>query len=366
MINKMKINNKWRVKIVEPEDCDWNELISRVNSDVYHTQEYLRACTVEEEGEIKVIIFKNNCHTIGMPLLIRKLCFENNYKDAASPYGYPCVIGDIETFEAWQSVWNEMKGFFSEYGLVSAFLRFHPLLTSSFCLEAASAFCDLIYHGETVYQNIDVSEDVLWSETRPSIRYDINKLKRGPWRYVPDDWDLLESFCKNYEMTMRRVGADKKYYFSKQYFDRLGEMRKHGSVSLHTIIDADGISVTSGLFFRREGIVQYHLGATNDLYLRYAPTKLLLNEVRLWYGSRNAKIIHYGGGIGGQNDSLFKFKSGFSKKRAKYYTGQMIADEKKYCEMVEKNLITLERAGEKPKDNYFPAYRAPGVCMSEV
>jgi hypothetical protein len=359
--NREMKNMQWSAKLVDPEDAEWIELVDRVTTDVYHTPEYLRLCAIEEEGDIKVILFKRNGSVVGLPLFISNLGNGDNGKDAASPYGYPGVVGDLVDVEDWKSVFSEMMVYFSELGFVSVFLRFHPLLTSGELIEAISDYGEVICHGETVYQNIDVDKEVLWSETRPRIRTEINKLRNNGWAYVPDDWTYIESFCENYNMTMRRVNASEKYYFSARYYDFLKEMQKNGSVSLHTVIDRTGAPATSGLFFRRGGIVQYHLGGTHDLYIKDAPAKLLFHEVRLWYRRKHAKIIHYGGGLGGQNDSLFQFKSGFSKKRAKFFTAQFIIDKNKYGKLVEIRIQSLKAKGEKLKTNYFPEYRAPGM-----
>jgi hypothetical protein len=353
-------NNQWSAMLVDPEDAEWVELISRVNTDVYHTPEYLRLCEIEEDGEIKLLMIKRNGRVVGLPLFIRTLCDSGNGKDAASPYGYPSVIGDVCDTQEWVSVISEMMNFFAEHEFVSVFLRFHPLLTTNECIEAISGFGKVIYHGETVYQNIDVDEEVIWADTRPRFRSEINKLRKNGWRYVSDDWTYIDSFCENYTMTMRRVNASRRYYFSSQYFDWLKEMQKTGSVSLHTLLDREGVPATSGLFFRRGGIVQYHLGGTNDLFIKDAPAKLLFHEVRLWYRCQDAHIIHYGGGFGGQNDTLFQFKSGFSKNRAKYFTGQFIIDKNKYCDLVNQRIELLEAKGQVLIKNYFPEYRAPG------
>ena len=75
---------------------------------------------------------------------------------------------------------------------------------------------------------------------------------------------------------------------------------------------------------------------------------------------RGNEFLNIEGGIGGSTeDSLYKFKSGFSKQRHSFLTSRMIIDESKYNLLTDLKAQHLEKSSEELiKSNFFPAYRA--------
>jgi hypothetical protein len=84
--------------------------------------------------------------------------------------------------------------------------------------------------------------------------------------------------------------------------------------------------------------------------------KLVIHFVRLWGKQRGYSIFHLGGGAGALEDSLFRFKAGFSPYRSEFLTLRMIPNERRY-------VAATHRAGRPvnlPADleaDYFPPYR---------
>ncbi len=94
--------------------------------------------------------------------------------------------------------------------------------------------------------------------------------------------------------------------------------------------------------------MQYHLAGTSEEFIRETPMKLILDEARLIGNETSAISLHLGGGVGGSDDdSLFKFKSGFSKDFKQFSVWKYIVDEKVYDELSSNITDT----------NYFPKYR---------
>ena len=50
-------------------------------------------------------------------------------------------------------------------------------------------------------------------------------------------------------------------------------------------------------------------------FQRERPTKLMLHFVRTWAKDRGLRRLRLGGGVGGKEDSLYRFKAGFSTDR---------------------------------------------------
>ena len=113
----------------------------------------------------------------------------------------------------------------------------------------------------------------------------------------------------------------------------------------------------SGLFIENGAFVNNHLTATSAEHLKLAPSKMLYDHVRAWAKETGHRFYHLGGGVGGETDSLFYFKAGFSKSTAPFYTCRMVLDEAKYKLLSD----AAGKNGRSAKDSsdYFPAYRKP-------
>ena len=91
--------------------------------------------------------------------------------------------------------------------------------------------------------------------------------------------------------------------------------------------------VAAGIFTEFRGIIQALLVGTDDRYRRHSPLKLLLDDVRRWGHARGDLVLHLGGGRGGSEDSLFAFKSRFSRRRHAFHTGRWVLDRVAYQEL---------------------------------
>jgi hypothetical protein len=157
---------------------------------------------------------------------------------------------------------------------------------------------------------------------------------------------------------MHRVQAEEQYFFSKAYFEEL--FAALGPIaSLFFSRKGDQI-ICGGLFTLCNGIVQAHLAGSRSEYLVLSPVKQLMDSVRLWANERGATLLHLGGGVGAQPDSLFHFKAGFSKLRHDFYVWKWVLLPQQYQELREEKIRWLEQHGLDDTDpNYFPAYRCP-------
>jgi hypothetical protein len=85
---------------------------------------------------------------------------------------------------------------------------------------------------------------------------------------------------------------------------------------------------------------------------------LRIDFLRRWAKSRGNRVFHLGGGVGGSEDSLFRFKAGFSQQRHPFHTWRMVADETVYRRLV-KRWESRHGAEADGLDGFFPAYRKP-------
>ncbi|WP_366556753.1 GNAT family N-acetyltransferase [Aquibaculum sediminis] len=342
--------------LMSPEHPAWQALLGECKADSYHQAGYLSACGLVEEGEPCIALVEAAGQRMGVPLLLRPLPDGHVGWDACSPYGYPAPLAATDDPATWRALWEALRSLLSQSGVIAAFFRLHPLRSTPACLEAAESVGRLVAHGPTVFVPLDLSEDTLWSAIRSRFRSNINALKHAGWRYQADDWSLLPAFREIYAETMTRAGAGAFYHFPEAYFEALREGLSEGA-SLHAVFDPDGRPASAAFFLRHGGIVQYHLGGTASAAMAAAPAKLLFHEAMLHFRAQGARVLHLGGGLGGREDSLYRFKAGFSKHSATFHSLRMIVDPARYARL---SGLPASEAGALPDgEGFFPAYRAP-------
>ena len=207
--------------------------------------------------------------------------------------------------------------------------------------------------GDTVSIDLSLSGDALWAQTRLNHRRDINRaLKLGYVAHMDEDWSHFQAFKDLYRATMARRSAARFYFFDDDYFDGL---RSDLGECLHLcVVEKDGVIAAAGLFTETSGIVQYHLSGTRDEFRLVQPTKLMMHFVRSWAKDRGHRVLHLGGGVGGEDDSLLLFKIGFSPIRHAFATLRMVIDEKEYGRLVE---ARNRRLDPRVRTGFFPLYR---------
>jgi lipid II:glycine glycyltransferase (peptidoglycan interpeptide bridge formation enzyme) len=283
-----------------------------------------------------------------LPLMIRSI--PGGGFDATSPYGYPGPIGIGTDDPAFLRVALAVGlQVLRDAGLVSAFIRLHPLLNPT----PPEGMGTLVAHGDTVSIDLTLPSAELWAQTRLNHRRDITRAASlGYVARMDEEWRHLESFGFLYRQTMQRRSAIRFYFFEDAYFqglrDALGER-------LHLcIVEKAGVSAAAGLFVETAGIVQYHLSGTGEAFRDVQPTKLMMHFVRSWAKERGNKTLHLGGGVGGAADSLLHFKTGFSPLRHTFVTLRAVIDQQEYDRLVAARGPRLDPS---LVTDFFPAYR---------
>jgi len=282
--------------------------------------------------------------------------------DALAPYGYAGPLLDWKgsrddalarnAFVA--EAIHKLIQMLHERGVCSFLSCLHPLIDLP--LEPFQASGILVTHGETVWCDIHHTTEQLWSETRRDFRNPINRMMREGFRFEIDETaSLMPEFVRLYHETMRRVGAEARYFFSLDYFQGFKSALGDRCV-LANVRNPAGTLVSSGIFTRCSGIVQYHLSGNSVIEGGSHASKLLLHGIRGWAKEQGLDMFHLGGGVGAKNDSLFLFKSGFSSNRANFRTWRVIVNEQAFASLTAQ-WEKLNRTGVEPVDGFFPAYR---------
>ena len=351
--------------IIPASDADrWMAVLEQVDAyDFYHLPDYHILHEQMGHGSGVLIVFRNRHRVIALPLLLRQVrsvsgLETSDLMDATSVYGYagPLVSSEAASAPAFIRQFHEaLPAMMKEWRIVSAFSRLHPVLGNHRWLTGIGDVAPL---GNTVAIDLSLDPEQQRALYRSNHKRNINKLRRSNAQVLHDrDLQHLTTFVDLYTETMQRVDASRQYFFSLDYFKALFDM--DGPCFFHLFLcELEDEIVSGGVFSECQGIVQYHLGATATAWLPQAPMKLIFDEVRLWAHARHARWLHLGGGVGSGEDSLFRFKAGFSPVRFPFFIWKWIVQPDAYQELVQARRSEYASRGQIFPDNtFFPTYR---------
>jgi lipid II:glycine glycyltransferase (peptidoglycan interpeptide bridge formation enzyme) len=234
-------------------------------------------------------------------------------------------------------------------------MRGHPLIPV-LAHPAWEDFGVVFRHGQTVWIDLTLDEEEMWRQTRKTYRNIIRRLQRDSYKITFDEnWERLPRFLDLYNQTLDKVKADELYYFNLDYF--IGLRKALGPKIFLCLAEKGGEAVAGGLFTECSGIVQYHLFGSSPEGLDKDATKLMLTYVRSWAKARGNSWFHLGGGVGSEADGLLFFKSGFSPRRATYYTWRMVTNPAIFQAAVRAWEEKAHQKADGP-EGFFPPYRA--------
>jgi hypothetical protein len=343
-------------RLLAPDDPEWTDALRQVEHDTYHLPEYVVLDALLTGDRPAAFWYREGGRVFLLPLTLRRVP-DSDRTDAISPYGYPGPVSNADPADAadpadrefWDRACAVMRDTLSAHGIVTAFIRLHPLLPVS--MSALGDVGAVVHHGETVSVDLSLSVDEMWHETRSDHRNHINRARRAGVTVVWDEWDRLADWVAVYHENMRRLGASDYYLVPAGHVaalhDALGD-RMHLATAL-----IDGEVVGGNTFFEYRGFIQGYLASTRRENNHHAD-KLLYDEVRRWTKSRGNTIFHVGGGVGGAKDSLFSYKAGFSSGRHPFHTWRVVTDRAGYEDLLRRKGLTPDPA---LMSGHFPPYR---------
>jgi hypothetical protein len=301
-----------------------------------------------ESGVARAILVEEGERNFLLPLTLRGI--PGGGRDATSPYGFPGPIGKgLECPAFLSAAFREVRGVLAAEGIVSLFVRFHPLFNP----VVPDGIGFVASHGDAVTIDLSHPAETLWGQTRKNHRRQIvRSILEGHTVGLDDSEEAFGVFKSLYRATMRRVDAPAFYSFDDGYFE--GLRCAMGNRMRLAVVRVGNDVAAAGLFIEEDGIVQYHLSGTDDRYERFSPTKILTHFMTGWAKERGNRWLHLGAGNRQPNDALLHFKSGFSPLRHPFRTLRVVLDAAEY-----RRLSIGRQLSSDPDrlDSYFPAYR---------
>ncbi len=324
----------------------WNEIIRSMKfHDFYYLSEYH---ALDHSGTPLLFYYDREGGAFAFPFIVRPI-EGTEYFDITSVYGYCGPLANVRNPERSliDDFQKELLCFFDSRKVVSAFSRLHPLFSEQ--QQFLSGLGEVVDLNTTVCIDLNLPDAIQRSHYSHSLKNDINRLnKNGVVVRFATGKNDIDAFIAIYEENMKRVGASRFYYFSQDYFYQFLN-------TIHSkllLAFKDGKILGGSIITLCDDIMQVHLSATKNEYLSESPMKIIWDEARKTGIRNQMKFVHLGGGFGGENDSLFLFKTQFSTLYFVFSAWKYIHNEEIY-----EDLIFKKYKGRMLKDSFFPAYR---------
>lgn len=288
-----------------------------------------------------------------IPLVLH--AFPDGVAEAVSPYGYPGIVANGPS-EAVRAAIERYLRAGQDAGIVTSFVRLHPLLNADIpeALQSLDA-CTVVEHGPTVSVSL-AEDDAAWlSGLSKGLRRDIRVLDREGYTVEFDAPDALDAFLACYHASMDRLDAADMYLFDRDYVERLLDCLGE-AITVCVVKSGEGEPACAGLFTCVDGLAQYHLSGTNPDHFSLGPNKLMIVAARTWARERGGRTFHLGGGVGGREDGLFKFKQRFGHRLTPFRTMRLIHDRARY-DTLHQDWLDRNELAEAPDPRFFPVYR---------
>lgn len=355
----------------------WRTAIAALpRADIYFMPEYAALYEALGEGEAAAFVMHDMAGLGGRkrvvvhPVLLRDISQlpwagglrrtgSRPWRDLVTPYGYGGPLASeiepaaraalLAEFEAARAPLCE------ELGIVSEFVRFHPLLDTH---EGCAPSFDLERRGETVWLELG-DEPTLLAAMTPAARNKIRRAQReGITAAVETGPEAIQTLHEIYAAAMHALDAPTSYQFPKTYFAALAGIPSDGMDIV--IARYGGQPAWAGTFIQHGEFLHYHLSATAAGRRMTGANNLALLEAALRGAARGAKMFHMGGGLGTREDSLFTFKASVGNRRAEFWTGAKVFSRDRYDALVEmqvRGAAGTKGAPSSGESGYFPAYR---------
>lgn len=334
------------------QSATWDEIVKSIpNYDVYYLSGYVKAFQIHGDGLPQMFYYENNGLRGIYVYMKRPTAIEGLY-DSITPYGYGGFLLEGDTSdENIKTLWAAYVWKMKEENIVDNFVRYHPVLANAVLMKTCSDVIDL---GKTVAMDL-TSEEVIWTNIHSKNRNMICKAeKNGVTIHHARDYGLFKDFVRIYNETMDKDHAEAYYYFEEEFYKSIHEDLFDHYEMFYAVYGEQIIAMSIILFANRQ--MHYHLSGSMIEYRNLAPSNLLLYEAALWGCKQGYRTFHLGGGVGSNEDNLYKFKATFNRKSDYQFSiGKQIFNQERYDDLVRQRSQMDESFD--MESSFFPLYR---------
>lgn len=322
-------------RIINSDDLNWDFYLEQMplhKRDIYYTREYYRMYESNGDGIAKLFVFQESEKLALYPFLLNEIVgynLQKKYFDIEAVYGYggPLVSDELDS-EFVKHFEESFLFYCKQTNIVAEFIRFNPYLKNE---NIFTKRISVIHNRSTVYLDLKKSLAEIWNQDISSKnRNMIRKAEKNNLRVEINE--NFHEFRKLYEATMKKVSATQYYYFKDAYYEEMSASKYFSVIN----IKKENTVIAAAIFMHYDLYIHYHLAGSNQEYLGLAPNNLLLWEAIKYAKLLQCQVFHFGGGLSDdKEDSLYKFKSSFSKDSLDFYIGKRIHNNDIYSYLIE-------------------------------
>lgn len=333
---------------------EWDSIVrSFENYDVYSLSGYVKAFQIHGDG-MPLLFYYEGKALRGFNVVLKRDIADDphfigkidkdTFFDLTTPYGYGgwLLEGDGDTSDL-DHAYSQLC---AEQNIVCEFVRYHPIWNNAPRMEK---MYQVVYLGHTIAMDLK-DEETIWSNIISKNRNMIRKAeKNGVSVTMGVEPEQFAAFKELYDATMRKDNAEQYYFFENDFYGSIRtDLREHVQVFLASY---EGRPIAGSIMIYANGKLNYHLSGSDREYRSLAPTNLILYQAALWGSAQGLTSFHLGGGLGSQEDSLYKFKRAFYKGEPK----QFAIGRKTFLPGIYDKLNTCR--ADTPSSSFFPEYR---------
>jgi hypothetical protein len=362
-------------EILTAEGADgrrWSRLIGQLPAerrDIHFLPEYGRIYRDSYGFEPLLAVYSDGDDFVLQPFVRRRLrdlpFLEGapdavGFTDIANPYGYGgplsnvveghrLYLGFAEAFAAW----CDKEDIASEFASLHPFMADHQLGLIGPVMKTSAV-------KKVVFIDLAQGETAIQKKLRKGHRSSIATARRARVRVekVETTSINLALFKEIYDATMVRQNAAERWFVPADYFELC--IRHLGNARSSLLFAFVGDELESGCLLMHDfSTAYYHFAGTYAKHPALGVNNLMVYEAAALCRSMDCRRFHLGGGVTDQeDDSLLRFKAGFSELRAQLYTYFSIRDEAVYNRLCErKQAYEIATTGVVSTSDFVPIYR---------
>lgn len=331
------------------------------NHDVYYLPQYTKAFRLHGDGEPLLFCYETP-DTRAINVVMKRdiaaappftgIIPGDTYFDLSTPYGYGGFLLEGDRSE---NAVAKLDAAYSEYcrasGIVSDFVRFHPLLRN---YNGLSPMYEIIEMGKTIFLDLS-SPDVIDGNIRPHTHNRIRKARRDCLEVSHSSSpEIFAQFTELYNVTMARNEAQPYYFFDRDFFECVRREMPDNAEIFYTVCCGEMAAMELVLY--GNGRMHSHLQASKRKYQHLSPVPLLIYTEAMWGCENGIREFHLGGGLGSAEDNIYQFKSNFNRfADTRFHAGRKILDREQYDRLLQ---LRNETFASPERPGFFPEYRA--------
>lgn len=318
------------------------------NENIYHSPQYLELYE-KDNSFAEAFFFKKANNFFYLPYIknqISKKLLSEDYFDFETAYGYSGPLSNSEDKVFLNQAWENFNIFCSKARIIAGLIRFNPFLDNH--LISKQKFIRISFEKDIVIKNLKKDSKDIYEQYEKDVKSNIKKaIKNNILINIDNSTAAIKSFRKVYIKLLKTKKTNDFYFFTENYFSKLSQNLSKNYIVI--LAKKNDEIVGAALVLISGQVAILHLSATDRKFSKFGTASLLRHEVVKYSYNNNIKQINFGGGLtSDKNDSLLKFKMGFSKETKKFYIGKFLSNK----EIYEKVCGIWKKKYERDNKNY--------------